>query len=71
MFDPDVVINELQVQIERVTKSLKKCENLDDRVKMSQVLKNLAETHISYLELMSNLIDTFDGIDPELYEEDN
>ena len=76
MFDPDKIVEELQSQIQSELSSLKECKDVDDKVKLSQVVKNLAETQISYLELISDFMnmddfddcEDFDDFDEELEE---
>ena len=70
MFDPDKIVEELQSQIQSELSSLKECKDVDDKVKLSQVVKNLAETQISYLELISDFMNMDDFDDCEDFDED-
>ena len=69
MFDPTEIVEELQIQIQSEISSLKECKDIDEKIKVSQLVKNLAKTQIAYMELVSDFMNMDDFEDFEDFDE--
>ena len=49
--------------------SLKECKDIDEKIKVSQLVKNLAKTQIAYMELISDFMNMDDFEDFEDFDE--
>jgi hypothetical protein len=70
MFDPTEAIEKLQAEIDRTIKEFSKARNTEEKLKLSEVLKNLTQSLNVYFDFLSTVIDSeLDRFDDEEDEE--
>ena len=66
MFDPSEAIEKLQAEIYRTLKEFSKAKNIDEKLKLSELLKNLTQSLNVYFDFLSTVIDSeLDSFDEE------
>ncbi len=66
MFDPTEAIEKLQAEIDRTIKEFSKARNTEEKLKLSEVLKNLTQSLNVYFDFLSTVIDSeLDRFDEE------
>jgi hypothetical protein len=66
MFDPSETIEKLQAEINRTLKEFSKAKNTEEKLKLSELLKNLTQSLNVYLDFLSTVIDSeLDRFDEE------
>ena len=66
MFDPSEAIEKLQAEINRTLKEFSKAKNIDEKLKLSELLKNLTQSLNVYFDFLSTVIDSeLDSFDEE------
>jgi hypothetical protein len=66
MFDPTEAIEKLQAEIDRTLKEFSKAKNTEDKLKLSEILKNLTQSLNVYFDFLSTVIDSeLDRFDEE------
>ena len=66
MFDPSETIEKLQAEINRTLKEFSKAKNTEEKLKLSELLKNLTQSLNVYLDFLSTVIDSeLDSFDEE------
>jgi prefoldin subunit 5 len=58
MFDPTEAIEKLQAEINRTLKELSKAKNIEEKLKLSELLMNLAQSLNVYFDFLGTLIDS-------------
>jgi hypothetical protein len=72
MFDPTEAIEKLQAEIDRTLKEISKAKNIEDKLKLSELLKNLTQSLNVYFDFLSTVIDSeLDMLDSEEDDEDS
>jgi hypothetical protein len=70
MFDPTEAIEKLQTEIDRTLKEFSKAKNTEEKLKLSEILKNLTQSLNVYFDFLSTVIDSeLDRFDDEEDEE--
>jgi hypothetical protein len=70
MFDPTEAIEKLQAEIDRTIKEFSKARNTEEKLKLSELLKNLTQSLNVYFDFLSTVIDSeLDRFDDEEDEE--
>ena len=66
MFDPTEAIEKLQAEIDRTLKEFSKVKNPEEKLKLSEILKNLTQSLNVYFDFLSTVIDSeLDRFDEE------
>ncbi|HSO72579.1 MAG TPA: hypothetical protein VLR91_08030 [Thermodesulfobacteriota bacterium] len=66
MFDPSETIEKLQAEINRTLKEFSKAKNTEEKLKLSELLKNLTQSLNVYFDFLSAVIDSeLDSFDEE------
>ncbi len=66
MFDPTEAIEKLQAEIDRTLKEFSKAKNTEEKLKLSEILKNLTQSLNVYFDFLSTVIDSeLDRFDEE------
>ena len=66
MFDPTEAIEKLQAEINRTLKEFSKAKNTEEKLKLSELLKNLTQSLNVYFDFLSAVIDSeLDSFDEE------
>jgi hypothetical protein len=66
MFDPTEAIEKLQAEINRTLKEFSKGKNTEEKLKLSEILKNLTQSLNVYFDFLSTVIDSeLDRFDEE------
>jgi hypothetical protein len=66
MFDPTEAIEKLQAEINRTLKEFSKAKNTEEKLKLSELLKNLTQSLNVYFDFLSTVIDSeLDRFDEE------
>jgi len=66
MFDPTGTIEKLQAEIDRTIKEFSKARNTEEKLKLSEVLRNLTQSLNVYFDFLSTVIDSeLDRFDEE------
>lgn len=66
MFDPTEAIEKLQAEIDRTLKEFAKAKNTEEKLKLSEILKNLTQSLNVYFDFLSTVIDSeLDRFDEE------
>ena len=66
MFDPTEAIEKLQTEINRTLKEFSKAKNIEEKLKLSELLKNLTQSLNVYFDFLSTVIDSeLDSFDEE------
>ena len=66
MFDPTEAIEKLQAEIDRTLKEFSKAKNTEEKLKLSEILKNLTQSLNVYFDFLSKVIDSeLDRFDEE------
>ena len=68
MFDSDKIPECLQAQIEKEIALFKKMKNLDDKLKLSEIIKNLSQSHKAYIESITSMVETLGDLDTGLLD---
>ena len=56
MFDPTEAIEKLQAEIDRTLKEFSKAKNPEEKLKLSEILKNLTQSLNVYFDFLSTVI---------------
>jgi hypothetical protein len=66
MFDPTEAIEKLQAEIDRTLKEFSTAKNTEEKLKLSEILKNLTQSLNVYFDFLSTVIDSeLDRFDEE------
>ena len=66
MFDPTGTIEKLQAEIDRTIKEFSKARNTEEKLKLSEVLRNLTQSLNVYFDFLSTVMDSeLDRFDEE------
>lgn len=66
MFDPTEAIEKLQAEIDRTLKEISRAKNIEEKLKLSELLKNLTQAINVYFEFLRTVIDSeLDRFDSE------
>jgi hypothetical protein len=66
MFDPAETIEKLQAEINRTLKEFSKAKTTEEKLKLSELLKNLTQSLNVYFDFLSTVIDSeLDRFDEE------
>jgi hypothetical protein len=66
MFDPTEAIEKLQAEINRTLKEFSRAKNTEEKLKLSELLKNLTQSLNVYFDFLSTVIDSeLDRFDEE------
>jgi hypothetical protein len=66
MFDPTEAIEKLQAEIDRTLKEFSKAKNTEEKLKLSELLKNLTQSLNVYFDFLSTVVDSeLDSFDEE------
>jgi hypothetical protein len=72
MFDPTEAIEKLQAEIDRTLKEISRAKNIEEKLKLSELLKNLTQSINVYFDFLSTVIDSeLDMLDSEEDDEDS
>jgi hypothetical protein len=72
MFDPTEAIEKLQAEIDRTLKEISRAKNIEERLKLSELLNNLTGSINVYFDFLSTVIDSdLDMLDSDNDEEDS
>jgi hypothetical protein len=72
MFDPTEAIEKLQAEIDRTLKEISRAKNIEDKLKLSELLKNLTQSLNVYFDFLSTVIDSeLDMLDSDEEDEDS
>jgi hypothetical protein len=72
MFDPTEAIEKLQAEVDRTLKEISKAKNIEDKLKLSELLKNLTQSLNVYFDFLSTVIDSdLDMLDSDEDDEDS
>lgn len=63
MFDPTEAMSAIHQQLDRHLKDLAQCKNLDERVKLSEIVKNLADSSGVFLSFAADMAESFGDAD--------
>ena len=58
MFDPTEAIEKLQAEIDRTLKEFSKAKNTEEKLKLSELLKNLTQSLNVYFDFLSTVLDS-------------
>ena len=58
MFDPTEAIEKLQAEINRTLKEFSRAKNTEEKLKLSELLKNLTQSLNVYFDFLSTVIDS-------------
>lgn len=72
MFDPTEAIEKLQAEIDRTLKEISRAKNIEERLKLSELLNNLTGSINVYFDFLGTVIDSdLDMLDSEEDDEDS
>jgi len=72
MFDPTEAIEKLQAEVDRTLKEISRAKNIEEKLKFSELLKNLTQSLNVYFDFLSTVIDSeLDMLDSEEDDEDS
>jgi hypothetical protein len=72
MLYPTKAIEKLQAEIDRTLKEISRAKNIEEKLKLSELLKNLTQSLNVYFDFLSTVIDSeLDMLDSEEDDEDS